>query len=121
MKAREVLEDIKKILILFILSTILMRIIFFKESVMNVIIIASSLYYLFIIPGFFILYFWKNELSFLERFIISFALSLSVLGISGYYFGLLGIKLSIFAWIAPITIILISLCLCFLVKNKNEK
>ncbi len=101
----ELFKDMQSLTIIFIVIFILLKIFFFKESIINLIKIEASFYYLFILPGFSLLYYWKNKLNFLERFIIGFAVSLAITGILSYYLGLLGINLNISSWMLPPMII----------------
>lgn len=91
---------------LFIGIVILLKIVFYKESLGNIFTLAASFYYLFILPGFAWLYFWQKELGFMARFIIGFAASLAIVGIESYYLGLLGLDLKTFAYFVPAAIII---------------
>ena len=91
----ELMDDVKILAITVIVIFILLKILFFKESITNIIKMEASFYYLFILPGFSLLYYLKKELSFLVRFIIGFAVSLAVTSTSSYYIGLLGINLNL--------------------------
>src|SRR3989344_4757185 len=66
--------DVKKefiyVAIIFLLSIVGFKIIFSKEGILVVAKVVASFYFLYIIPGFAIMYYWKNKLDFLERFII---------------------------------------------------
>mgnify|MGYP001572428986 CR=1 FL=1 len=117
----ELMDDVKILAITVIVIFILLKILFFKESITNIIKMEASFYYLFILPGFSLLYYWKKELSFLERFIIGFAVSLAVTSISSYYIGLLGINLNISSWMIPMLIIIAGLfAQVYKYEEKNE-
>ena len=113
-------KEIKYLSIIFAGIIILLKIIFIKESMANILKIGASFYYLLLLPGFSLMYYWKNDLSIMERVIIAFPVSLAILGISGYYFGLIGIQLNLFTWIAPLVIILLGICIN-LIKSKEIK
>ncbi len=117
----ELVDDVKILAITVVVIFILLKILFFKESITNIIKMEASFYYLFILPGFSLLYYWKKELSFLERFIIGFAVSLTVTSISSYYIGLLGINLNISSWMIPMLIIIAGLfAQVYKYEAKNE-
>ena len=86
---------------LFVLSSILLKILFFNEPIISLARITLSLYLLFILPGFLLLNYWQKELSFLERFVVSFAVGTAILSILMYYLGLLGVPLSYLWAIIP--------------------
>jgi uncharacterized membrane protein len=90
----------------FTAACIFTKIIFYNEEILTIIRLIASWYHLFLLPGFAWLYYW-NELSFINRFIISFGVSLAVVGISSYYFGLLGFGLRIYAYLIPAIIVLL--------------
>lgn len=123
-KKTALVKDIKLLVVIFAIIIVMLKILFFKESLFNIIKMTSSFYYLFILPGFSLLYYWKKELSFLERFVMGFATSLALVGVLGYYFGLVGIKLNIFAWMLPPIItfagVYLYLYQCKVDKEKDE-
>ena len=80
---------------LFIVLTILFKIMFSKEEVMVIIKIILALYWLFLLPGFALLYYWHEQLDLIERIIIGFALGVAITGTFGYLLGLIGISMKI--------------------------
>lgn len=99
-------KEVQYLIGLLIAIIIFSKIVFYKESIGTIIQLIASLFYLLILPAFAWLYYWHKELSFMHRFIISFAASLAIVGILGYYFGLIGIDLKTFAYYAPAVIII---------------
>jgi uncharacterized membrane protein len=91
---------------LFIAIIIFSKIIFYKESAGTILQLILSLFYLLILPAFAWLYYWHKELSFMHRFIISFAASLAIVGIESYYLGLLGLDLKTYAYFVPALMII---------------
>ena len=112
---KEVFELVKKELqyigILFLLVSIIFKIAFFKEDLVVLLRNVLSLFWLFALPGYFIMLYWKEKLGFLERFVIGIALSAAMIGIFSYYLGLIGLNIKYHTIIFPIAIILICLFL----------
>lgn len=87
------------------LTVILLTIVFYTESLNNILKISTAIFWLFILPGYCITIMWRKENRFLERFTISIPISTAVLGITSYYLGLAGLNLKTQAWLLPAVII----------------
>lgn len=87
--------------ILFLMSVIIFKGVFFRESFLGVIRTVFSIFWLFVLPGFFMLSVWRGRMSFLERFFAGCLLGGIVVGIFSYYFGLIGFRLSMQTFIMP--------------------
>ena len=107
---KESLSKLKKELgymgILFILFILIFKIVFFKENLMVVFRTVLSIFWMLIMPGYFILFYWKEKLNFTERLIIGIAFSAAVIGISSYYLGVAGLNIKYHTVILPLIIIL---------------
>ncbi|MBI3035448.1 hypothetical protein HYY71_03925 [Candidatus Woesearchaeota archaeon] len=88
---------------------IIFKIVFFKERLIVVFRIVLSLFWLFALPGYFIMLYWKEKLEFIERFIIGTALSAGIIGVFSYYLGLLGLNIKYHAFLLPLILILTGL------------
>ncbi|MBI2655695.1 hypothetical protein HYX06_04720 [Candidatus Woesearchaeota archaeon] len=102
-------EESKYIGILFIAAWIIFKIIYFKESFIVLLKIVASLFWLFAVPGYFAMIYWKEKLEFAERFVIGILLSAAIMGIFSYYFGLMGLNMRYHGFILPPVIIIIGL------------
>jgi len=102
---------------LFIIIAIIFQIIFSKESFGVTIRTVASLFWIFILPGFFILYYWIEKLKFVERLIIGIPISAAITGILSYYVGLMGINIKFHSLIFPPMLIFIGIY--FLYKKKT--
>ena len=118
------LEKIKKetiyLLAAFAVLAIILKIAFIKENFSALIRASLSILWLFILPGFYILYWWHEKLEFIERLIISFVLSTALAGISSYYLGLFGLHIKYHSIIIPL-MLLISSVVLITFKLKSEK
>lgn len=121
---KELIKDLSIHILIFILLIILIKIIFFKESLFNILKIIGTIYLILIIPGFLIIYLFKNSsFSFFERYILGIALSISSIGLFVYYLNILGINLKVITWTVILINILLALAAMLINFNligKNE-
>lgn len=108
---KEVFDILKKemlyIGLVFLISLIIFKIVFFNENLIVVFRVVLSLFWLFALPGYFIMLYWKEKLEFIERFIIGIGVSAGIIGIFSYYFGLLGLNVKYHAVLLPLIIMFI--------------
>jgi len=92
---KELIGKIKKesfkLVILFVIILVAFKIVFYKENFLIVARTVASFFWLFVLPGFFLMYYWHEKINFLERFMIGIAFSASIIGIASYNLGLLGL------------------------------
>lgn len=114
---KEVFELVKKELqyigILFLIILMIFKIAFFKEDIFVLFRNVLSLFWLFALPGYFIMLYWEKELGFTERFVIGIAISAAIIGIFSYYLGLIGLNIKYHAIILPLILILIGVIINF--------
>ncbi len=110
---KEVFEDMKKELmyigLLFIIALVVFKIAFFKEEVTVLLRTVLSLFRLFVLPGYFILLYWREKLDFMERFIVGIMISAAITSIASYYIGLIGLNLKYHAILLPLVLIIIGI------------
>lgn len=113
--SRETFDNIKKeflyIGVLFIIIFIIFKIIYYKNSFLTSLRFASSLFWLFVLPGYCIMLYWKEKLDFLERFVIGISMSAAVIGILSYYTGLIGLNIKYHVFLLPAVLIVIGVIL----------
>ena len=114
------LRELKYIGIMFLISLIIFKIAFFKENLYILFRSVLSLFWLFVLPGYFLLLYWKEKLSFTERFIIGIALSAAVIGIFSYYLGLIGLNIKYHTIVLPLILISLGILANFR-KAKNSE
>jgi len=88
----------------FLCAFILAQLLFWRENPIVVGRLVMNFYWLWIIPGWFIVHRWTSDP--LERFIASVPISLVLIGLGGYYLGLLGLKIGYSALVIPAAAIL---------------
>ena len=100
-------KELKYIGALALLALILFKIAFFKEDLLVLLRTVLSLFWLFALPGYFMMLYWKEKLEFIERFIIGTALAAGIVGIFSYYLGLVGLNVKYHTVLLPLIIILL--------------
>ena len=117
---KELIGKIKQelicILAIFILFLIVFSILFNKGNFTLTLRFIAVFFWLFALPGFFIMYYWHKNLDFIERLVIGTSLGFAIIGAIGYNFGLFSIKMSIQGIILP----LLSFGLAFFLVLKLE-
>ncbi len=116
------LDKIKKeavnLFLLFLLLLIIFKIVFLKENLITVIRTVLSIFWLFVLPGFCLMYHWHEKLDFAERLVLGIGLSTAVIGISSYYFGLIGLDVKYHGFVLPLA--MLGLAAFFIVKAKTK-
>tara|TARA_Y100000310_G_C20060137_1_gene524599 strand:- start:94 stop:450 length:357 start_codon:yes stop_codon:yes gene_type:complete len=110
-----VIKELKYIGILFLVVLIIFKIAFFKENLLVLIRNVLSLFWLFVLPGYFLMLYWREKLEFIERFIIGIALAAAIIGIFSYYLGLIGLNIKYHTIMLPLILILLG----FLFNSKK--
>lgn len=87
--------------IVFALVFVALKIAFYKESLLVALRTSISLLWLFVLPGYFLMLYWREKLGFFERLIIGIALAAAVIGIASYYLGLAGLHIRYHSFLLP--------------------
>lgn len=113
--SKETFEVIRKeslyVGILFLIVLALLKIIYYKDSFIVSLRFTLSLFWLFVLPGYALMLYWKEKLDFAERAVIGIALSAAVIGILSYYIGLMGLNIKYHGILLPAILILIGIAL----------
>ena len=116
---REIIAKMRKesayLGILFLILFVIFKTLFFRESMVIIVRMVLSIFWLFIIPGFLLMYYWYDKLGFLERLIAGTALGAAVIGLLSYYIALAGLNVK-YHWVLPIFVI----TFCVLVFRKGR-
>lgn len=102
-------KEMQYIGILFILVLIAFKIAFFKENFIVLLRNVLSLFWLFVLPGYFLMLYWHEKINFLERFVVGIVISAAVIGILSYYLGLLGLNIKFHIVLLPLVLIIIGI------------
>jgi len=101
-----IIKELRYIGLIFLLALIAFKIAFFKDTLIVIFRTVLSLFWLFVLPGYFLMLYWKEKLGFLERFIIGIALAAAIIGIVSYYLGLIGLNIKYHTTLLPLILIL---------------
>lgn len=121
MKNKQLLENIKQELkylgMLFVIAVIMFKIIFYKEGFIILLRMVFSLFYIIILPGYFIMLYWIEDLQFKERIIVGIAAATAVVGLTSYYLGILGLHIKYHVIPLPLVVIVFCFLLNYLFKK----
>lgn len=95
--------------IIFVFTLISFKIAFFKEDIITIFRTVFSLFWLFVLPGYFAMLYWQEKLEFIERFVIGIAVAAGITGIFSYYIGLIGLGIKYHLVLLPLILILIGI------------
>ena len=120
----ELIEKIKKeslyIFCLLIALSIILKLVFYNEGLLSVLRISFSIFWIFILPGFYLLYYWHESLDFIERLVLSAALGAAVIGTLSYYLGLAGLHIKWHMFVIPILMLVSSLIMIAKMNKKHH-
>ena len=119
MKDRLIKEG-KYIGISFIVLLAILKIAFFREDFLTLIKTTLAIYWLFIIPGYFLLLYWSSKIGFVERFFIGIAISTAITGTISYMLGIAGINVNTHHLFLPI-ILIVGGFIPYYLKEKKTK
>ena len=107
---KEVFDVIKKetkyIGLMFLIALIMFKIAFFRENIIILLRNVLSLFWIFVLPGYFIMLYWEKNLDFTERFVVGIVLAAAITGVFSYYLGLLGLNIRYHVIVLPLILIL---------------
>ncbi|MBI2653409.1 hypothetical protein HYX02_01220 [Candidatus Woesearchaeota archaeon] len=95
--------------LIFVVTFIAFKIIFLTENFFVVLRTVLAIFWLLVLPGYFIMFYWKEQLKFFERLIIGVAVGTAIIGLTSYYIGLLGLHIKYHTVLLPIGLILVGI------------
>lgn len=87
-------KEAKTLLIVLAALLIVFKIVFYNESLLVVGRTVLGFFWLFVLPGYGLMLFWREKLDFLERLVLGTAAAIALISLASYYLtlgGLLGI------------------------------
>jgi len=102
----KVRKELAKLGILLLLFILIFKIIYFNEKFSVVFRAVIAIFWMFALPGYFLMLYWHEKLEFLERLVVGTAVSAAVIGISSYYIGLVGLNVKYHGVVLPAVLIL---------------
>lgn len=108
----ELMQKVKKeslqIGILFLVFLIVFKIFFTRSSIILIFRTLFAIFWLSVIPGFYLMYYFAEKIDFIERLIIGTILGFSISGLFGYNLGFIGIKVNMQVILIPIASLIIA-------------
>lgn len=108
----ELKGELKLLVAVFAVVAAVMKIAYVNEGIADVLRVSASLFWLFIVPGYFLTLYWKESLGFVERTVFGSVAAIAVVGITSYYLGLIGLKLQSQTTLLPLAITALSFAAC---------
>jgi len=115
-----ILNELKYIGILFLLSLVIFKFAFFKEAIPVVFRMVLGLLWLFALPGYFLMLYWSDKLELVERLIIGIVIAAAINGIASYYLGLIGLNIGYSTILLPLVMIAAGLIVAFNKKRTES-
>jgi hypothetical protein len=93
------------------LLAIVMKLAFYQENVLVTTRTALALWWLLVVPGYFLLEHWKGRIGTTERIVVGATAAAAVIAIVSYYLGLLGLHLKYHGIVLPVCMMLVGIFL----------
>lgn len=104
---------------LFLLLCLILKIAFFKEGLASILRMSISLFWLFVLPGYFATLYWKVDIGLMERIALGCTLSAGFIGIASYYLGLAGINIKYHLFILPVLLAVCGIIFWYVKKTTH--
>jgi len=117
---KEVQGELKNLLILVVTILIILKIAFYKETLVNVLKFGLTFVYFSLLPGYFILFNFRKNISRNIRLILAFPIGFAIYIIIAYYLNIF-INLKYIIILPLIIIILSTFFIYYQIKNKIMK
>ena len=104
----ELRNELKLLAAAFVAVIIILKIAYYKESLLVVVRTAAALFWLFMLPGYAMMLYWREKLGFTERVVAGTVAAMALNGIASYYLGLIGLKLQNQTLILPAAVVIVS-------------
>lgn len=117
---KEIINDLKKLFVAFIVVLVIYQIAFYRENFVNVLRVVAACFWLFAIPGVSITFHFREKLDFLARFVLGCVLGLGIYAVISYYLGLAGLRVQYHWFIIPPAVVFVSLSLNWLKNNLTK-
>lgn len=97
---------------IFLALALVLKIAYYREGFVEVAKTAFSVYWLFVLPGYAMTFYWRASMHFLERVVVGTIAAMGLIGIISYYLGLMGLKIGGQVFILPLLVAAASFAAC---------
>ena len=87
---------------------VILKIVFYRQDVITTTRTALALFWMFVLPGYALLYYWKDKINLGERVVIGIAVAAGVMAIASYYLGLIGLQVKYHGIVLPVAMLLVA-------------
>lgn len=111
-------EELLLLAYLFAILIIIFKIVFYKE---NILVLAASvfgLFWLYILPGFTLMFIWRERFDFIERLVVGSAFGVAITGLVSYYLTLVNVPIRSQFILAPLILVVVSAVLIYVNEKK---
>ena len=115
---KSIRTELKYLGYLFLALLAIFKIVFYKENIFILIRTVLALFWLFILPGFALMYIWKERFDFLERLIAGSVLGIALVGLSSYYLTLFKLNIRWQYILVPLILLIVSIW--YLLKSHKQ-
>jgi len=104
-------SELSKLIIILVLVVVIFKIVFYRESIGVTTRTALAVFWMMVLPGYALLYYWRDKLDFTERIVVGTAAAAGFIAITSYYFGLLGLHVKYQTVVLPVLMIALGILL----------
>ncbi len=90
------------------LLAIALKIAFYRQDFIATTRAALSIFWMMTLPGYALLYYWKEKLGFAERIVIGTAAGAAVTAIASYYLGIAGLHVKYHGIALPVAMLIVA-------------
>lgn len=98
------------------LLVVAMKLVFYRQDFIATTRAALSLFWMLTLPGYTLLYYWKEKLGFAERIVIGTAAGAAVTAVASYYLGIAGLHVKYHGIVLPAAMLTVA---ALIIKRKK--
>ncbi len=102
-------KEAKYLAAAFVIAIIMLKVAFYREDLLGITKAAASVMWLFVLPGYAIMFHWRENLGVIERLFAGTVAAMAISGIASYYLGISGLRIQNQTILLPAAIIAASL------------
>jgi uncharacterized membrane protein len=102
-------NELAKLALVLIALAVALKLAFYRQDITATTRAAFALWWMFTLPGYALLYYWREKLELAERIVLGTAAAAAVTAIASYYLGLLGLHVKYHAIVLPVAMIAVGI------------
>jgi hypothetical protein len=113
-------KELRNLILAFVIFIVIIKIVFYKESLFVLLKLSSSLFYLYVLPLFFLTLLFFKDREFVERLIIAIPFNIAIVNILSYLLATARINFNSHHLFLPPLLFVISIVLLFKFHTKQN-